>query len=98
MSIGASLVNDLFTTDDVSAGIGYQTVKQLALHHAKVYMAARSESKARAAIEKLHADNPSVAVGSVVWLPFDLLDPAGIVKAAKTVSSSETKLNILGRL
>ncbi|KAF7983229.1 hypothetical protein HWV62_23522 [Athelia sp. TMB] len=39
-----------------STGVGYQTCKTLAQHGAKVYLAARNESKAKAAITQLHAE------------------------------------------
>jgi hypothetical protein len=39
-----------------STGIGYYTVLQLARQGAKVYLGARSEQRAKEAIEKLHAE------------------------------------------
>ncbi|KAF7977340.1 hypothetical protein HWV62_4129 [Athelia sp. TMB] len=39
-----------------NTGIGYYTVQRLAKHGAKVYMGARNEEKAKAAIEKLRAE------------------------------------------
>ncbi|KAF7977323.1 hypothetical protein HWV62_4095 [Athelia sp. TMB] len=39
-----------------NTGVGYQTCKTLAQHGAKVYLAARNESKAKAAIAQLHAE------------------------------------------
>jgi hypothetical protein len=60
-------------------------------------MAGRSESKATEAIKKFHADNASVNTGSVVWLPLDLADPSSVIKAAKTVSTSESRLDIISK-
>ncbi|KAL6694255.1 NAD(P)-binding protein [Trichoderma pleuroticola] len=53
-------------------GIGLQTVKQLALHGAKVYMRARSESRVKEAIESILSDNHSIDEEHIVWLPLDL--------------------------
>ncbi|KAL7952694.1 NAD(P)-binding protein [Trichoderma compactum] len=41
-------------------GIGLQTVKQLALHGAKVYMGARSESRAKEASESILSENHAI--------------------------------------
>ena len=58
-------------------------------------MATRSESKARAAIESLHRENPSIPAGRIVFLPLDLASIRSVVKAAEIVGSQERKLDIL---
>ncbi|ORY84768.1 hypothetical protein BCR37DRAFT_339613, partial [Protomyces lactucae-debilis] len=75
-----------------NTGIGYETALQIALHGAKVYIAARSESRAQGAIEKIRAQKPS---GSVEWLKLDLQDLASVQAAAKAFSSKESKLDVL---
>lgn len=58
------LPSDLrFNDFSQSTGVGYHTVKILAQHGAKVYMAARSESKAKAAIEQLRMDGLGANAG-----------------------------------
>ena len=59
-------------------------------------MAARSEAKAHAAIEKLYANNKSVAVGKLIFLPLDLADLNSVVEAAEIFLKQESKLDVLG--
>lgn len=81
-----------------SSGIGYATAEQLACHNAKVYLAARSEAKAHAAIEKIYANNKDVKAGKLIFLPLDLADLDGVAKAAEVFLKQEDRLNILGTL
>lgn len=50
-----------------SSGIGYATIQHLARRGAKVYMAARNESKARDAIAKLKEEGLGPGNGEVLW-------------------------------
>ncbi|PNP73503.1 hypothetical protein FNYG_13153 [Fusarium nygamai] len=79
-----------------NAGIGYYTVKHLALNGAKVYMGARSETRAKAAIKRLLEENPSIPQENVVWLQLDLSNQAQVVDAALELRSREKRLDILG--
>ena len=81
-----------------SAGLGYHTVKQLALKNAKVYLVARSPSRADAAVKRLLAECPSVKPENLVWLPLDLGDQSQVASAAKDFLQKETRLDILGEL
>ncbi|KAF8638058.1 hypothetical protein AX16_010690 [Volvariella volvacea WC 439] len=76
-----------------NTGIGYETVKALAKRGAKVYMAARNESKALGAITAL--EHEGVPLGSVVWLKLDLNDLPGVKKAAEEILRKEKRLDIL---
>ena len=78
-----------------SSGIGYTTAEQLARHGAKVYVAARSEAKAHAAIEKIYA-NDKVKAGRLIFLPLDLADLDSVAKAAEIFLNREDRLDILG--
>lgn len=60
-------------------------------------MAARSEAKAHAAIEKIHANNKSVEAGNLIFLPLDLADLDSVVKAVEIFLKQETKLDVLGK-
>lgn len=77
--------------------MGYVAAEQLAIHGAKVYLAARSEPKARLAIEKLQKDNPTVNRSHLVWLPLDLGDRSSVAQAAETFSKAEHRLDILSK-
>ncbi|KAG8891189.1 hypothetical protein FRB99_003797, partial [Tulasnella sp. 403] len=79
-----------------NAGIGYEVVKHLARHGAKVYMAARSEQRCREAIAKLREEG-ILKRGTVEFLRVDLSSLKDVKRAADVFESSETKLDILGR-
>jgi NAD(P)-dependent dehydrogenase (short-subunit alcohol dehydrogenase family) len=80
-----------------STGIGYAIVEQLAAHGAKVYLGARSEKRARAAIKKIEDAHPEVRKnGLVIWLPLDLTEPADVIESAKDFMRREQRLDILG--
>ncbi|KAK0617472.1 daunorubicin C-13 ketoreductase [Immersiella caudata] len=78
-----------------NAGIGFETVKFLALRGAKVYLAARNEGRATTAIEKLLAENPTLERGRLPWLPLDLADPKAVVGATNEMKKKEQRLDIL---
>ncbi|KAG1723176.1 NAD(P)-binding protein [Suillus paluster] len=78
-----------------NAGIGYSTVKHLARHGAKVYMAARNKSKAEAAIAQLKAEGLGPGNGEVIWLELDLKDPRNAKKTAEEFMKLEKRLDIL---
>ena len=78
-----------------SSGIGYATAEQLARHGAKVYLAARSEAKVHAAIEKIHAINPKVEAGKLIFLPLDLADLDSVAKAVEIFLKQEDRLDVL---
>ncbi|KAK7053759.1 NAD-binding protein [Favolaschia claudopus] len=77
-----------------NTGIGYATIQMLARKGAKVYMGARSEERALAAIKNLQAEN--INDGSVHWLKLDLSDPRAAKRAAQEFLGKETRLDILG--
>jgi NAD(P)-dependent dehydrogenase (short-subunit alcohol dehydrogenase family) len=78
--------------------MGFQTVKQLAIHGAKVYLGARSESRAKQAIDSILSENQSITKDRLVWLPLDLSNLSDIVEAAQLLSSWEKRLDILSEL
>ena len=79
----------------IGTGLGYATVTFLAKAGAKVYLASRSESKARKAIEDIHREEPSLKQGSIGFLHLDLADIKNIVNAAATLKANEQKVDIL---
>ncbi|TFY79516.1 hypothetical protein EWM64_g4499 [Hericium alpestre] len=79
-----------------NAGIGAQTVEQLAQHGAKVYLACRTESKARAAIADIEKANPALkGQDRLVWLPLDLSSLHSAKAAAEEFLTKEKRLNLL---
>lgn len=76
-----------------NTGLGKQTIAYLAEHSpARIYLAARSESKATAAIEELQRDVPSAAIE---YLSLDLKSFSSIAAAASTFKAKESRLDIL---
>lgn len=59
---------------------GKETVKNLAEHHAKVYLAARSQEKADAAIAEIQERVPGADIN---FLKLDMMDLAGVSASAK---------------
>jgi len=76
-----------------NSGIGYHTVLQLARHGATVYLAARNETRAQEAIEKLKTEG--LGTGSVQWLKLDLGTVKGAKGAADDFLSKEERLDLL---
>ncbi|KAJ7909046.1 hypothetical protein B0H13DRAFT_2330750 [Mycena leptocephala] len=74
-----------------NTGIGYETVKQLLLKNAKVYLAARSPERADAAIKRLEEETQK----SPIFLELDLADLTSVRKAADAFLSQESRLDIL---
>lgn len=70
----------------------------LARHGAKVYIGARSEERAKAAIERLRAEGLQPGNGELEWLELDLSDPRKTRASAEVFLSKESRLDILGRL
>lgn len=74
-----------------NTGIGKETAKQLARHNAKVYVAARNEEKARAAM----ADIKQSTGKDTHFLQLDLGDIVATKKAAAEFKSKEKELHVL---
>ncbi|KAH9849462.1 NAD(P)-binding protein [Lenzites betulinus] len=74
-----------------NVGIGYETIKVLLQHNAKVYLAARSKEKADAAIASLKEATGKEAI----FLELDLADLASVKKSAQEFLSKESELHVL---
>lgn len=77
-----------------NAGIGKETIRQLAKHRpARIYLAARTESKALAAIESIQAELPSPV--DIRFLPLDLCSFKSIRAAAAKFQAENDRLDVL---
>ncbi|KAJ7222927.1 NAD(P)-binding protein [Mycena rebaudengoi] len=74
-----------------NSGIGYETVKQLLLKNATVYLAARSPQRGAEAIEKLKSETKKQAI----FLELDLADLKSVRRAAEEFLAKESRLDIL---
>ncbi|KAF7319106.1 hypothetical protein HMN09_00246900 [Mycena chlorophos] len=74
-----------------NSGIGYTTIQMLC--RKGVYMGARDEGRASAAIKKLEEEG--LGGGSVHWLKLDLSSVSAAVAAAEELLQKETRLDIL---
>lgn len=71
-------------------------MQHLVRHGATVYMAARNEQKATAAIERLHKEGLAPGNGTVAWLKLDLANPRWAKEAAEEFMRKEKRLDVLG--
>ncbi|KDR76489.1 hypothetical protein GALMADRAFT_246863 [Galerina marginata CBS 339.88] len=78
-----------------NTGIGLATVRHLARAGAKVYLAARDESRATGALAQLEHDGLGPGNGEVVWLKLDLSTLKEAKQAAEEFLKIEKRLDIL---
>ncbi|KAF4973340.1 hypothetical protein FSARC_318 [Fusarium sarcochroum] len=77
-----------------NTGIGKELATILYSKNAKVYIAARNESKALAAIESIRQEHPS-SNGSLPFLHLELDDLPQVSKAARKLLSQESRIDVL---
>lgn len=77
-----------------NTGVGYQVASILYSHNAKVWVAARTESKALEAIESIKKDHPK-SQGKLEFLFLNLSDLSSIKASAEDFLSREDKLHWL---
>lgn len=77
-----------------NTGLGKELTKILYSKHAKVYVAARSESKANAAMKEISRLYPT-SKGNLVYLQLDLNDLSTIKKSADAFLAKEERLDVL---
>ncbi|KAJ3122125.1 hypothetical protein HK098_003104 [Nowakowskiella sp. JEL0407] len=75
-----------------NTGLGYVTVLELARKNAKVYMAARTQSRAQKAISRIKEELPHA---KVEYLELNLADLKQVKRAARNFLVSENRLDIL---
>ena len=77
-----------------SRGLGLAIVRHLARRGAKVYMAARDEQRAKAAIERLRSEG--LGKGEVEWWELDLSKPREVKESGERFVQRVSRLDILG--
>lgn len=77
-----------------NTGVGYEVTSILYSHNAKVYVAARTESKAQSAIDSIKKKHP-MSKGSLHYLHLNLSDLSTIKESANEFLSKEDKLHWL---
>ncbi|KAG8938186.1 hypothetical protein FRC04_009312 [Tulasnella sp. 424] len=79
-----------------NSGLGYETVKWLAMKGAKVYLGARDESRGKSAAERIgQSIEGQFSAGSVHWLELDVETPRRAKAGAQRFLAKETRLDIL---
>ncbi|KAJ5816737.1 hypothetical protein N7447_008970 [Penicillium robsamsonii] len=77
-----------------NAGLGKETVFQLAKHNPKkIFLGARSKAKAEEAIKSLKSSVSNNV--EITWIPLDLMSDKSIKNAAQQVSAQSSRLDIL---
>lgn len=91
-----SLKGKVCLVTGANSGLGEATVAALAQHDpAKVYLAARSRTKAEAALARIRASSPAAARTSIQLLDLDLASLESVHAAAARVRSEVDRLDIL---
>ena len=86
--------NKVYIVTGSNTGVGYQVASILYEHNAKVYIAARTESKALAAIDSIKEEHPK-STGRLEYLYLNLSDLTTIKASAEDFLSREDKLHWL---
>ncbi|KPM41455.1 hypothetical protein AK830_g5057 [Neonectria ditissima] len=84
----------VYIVTGASGGVGKELAQMLYAKNARVYVAARSEEKAAAAIDAIKAAAPESS-GQLTFLHLDLADLSTISASAKQFLERESKLHVL---
>lgn len=88
------LTDQIIIVTGGNVGLGLETIRQLGAHNpAQIYLAARSQEKAEAAITQLQEENPNISPLS--FLKLDLASFNSVKAAAADFTSKESRLDIL---
>ena len=88
------LQGKVYIVTGANSGIGEEVARILYSRAAKVYVAARSEQKAREAISRMKESSPE-AKGELTFLLLDLADLNNVKAAAQIFLANESKLHVL---
>lgn len=84
------LTGKVYLVTGGNAGIGFETVRFLALKNATVYMGCRSEAKGNAAIASIKAKVPTANIHTLI---LDHMNLSSVVAAAKELIANEHQLH-----
>lgn len=92
-----SQTGKVFIVTGGASGVGYQLVSFLFHAGAKVYIAGRSEEKARQAIKEIQSSSQydSASVASLQYLPLELDDLSTIKSSVDLFKRKESRLDVL---
>ncbi|KAK4497796.1 hypothetical protein PRZ48_010450 [Zasmidium cellare] len=88
------LAGKVYFVTGASSGIGAELTRVLYAKNAKVYLACRSEEKAKRAIENVQAAVPN-SKGQLVFIPLDQADLNKTKAAAESFLAQESRLDVL---
>ncbi|KAK3307712.1 uncharacterized protein B0T15DRAFT_395316 [Chaetomium strumarium] len=88
------LSGKVFMVTGSNTGVGKETARLLYSKNAKVYIAARSEERAKAAIADIQQTNPA-STGQLTYLHLDLADLSTIKPTVERFKTRESKLHVL---
>ncbi|KAI1354755.1 putative estradiol 17 beta-dehydrogenase [Xylaria sp. FL0043] len=88
------LAGKIYIVTGANSGIGKEVAALLYKKNAKVYVGARSESKAQTAIKDIKDAAPS-STGSLIYFHLDLSDLTSVKAAAETFLAQESSLHTL---
>jgi NAD(P)-dependent dehydrogenase (short-subunit alcohol dehydrogenase family) len=86
--------SQVYIITGANTGVGKELAQMLYSKNAKVYIVARSETKAQQAIEDIKKAEPTSS-GELVFLRLDLADLSTIKASAQEFLDKETKLHVL---
>ncbi|RYC55603.1 hypothetical protein CHU98_g10605 [Xylaria longipes] len=88
-------LNDkVYLITGANTGLGKELARMLYSKHAKIYIAARSEAKANAAIDDIKKAEPA-SQGKLAFIKLDLADLSTIKASAQNFLQREKKLHVL---
>lgn len=92
----SSLASKVIVVTGGNAGLGYQSIVQLAPHSpSKIYLTARTRAKFDAAIIDLKKDDPEINTNLIHFVQMDLSSLASVKTAAEQILSDTDRIDIL---